>query len=80
MDTFELAWDDALRASALRDIVITLIALAVLLASGFAIALFSLSGRPQQHYLRRLSPDVAATGPAQAQLTAQANMPGSTAR
>ncbi len=104
--TAELAWDDALRASALRDIItapivlgfwglvfnasdhaneggpagtVTLIVLAILLASAFGVALFSLTTRPAQHYLRRLWPDVAAA--AQVQLsTAQANTPGSSAR
>lgn len=96
----ELAWDDALRSLAIRDMVsaplfvgvysaVMLVAAAMpafrvvddltgLIVTGAIIGLIavvaitamvvSLLGRPQQHYLRRLWPEVAAAGDA---LTAQ---------
>jgi hypothetical protein len=88
----ELAWNDALRARAMRDIasapmclgawgalaVIITLATAtdglifaatggvLVFAATFAAAAFSIATKPQQHYLRRLWPDVAAAARATA--------------
>jgi hypothetical protein len=95
----ELAWDDALRAQSLREIVtaplslgswgalavlftlldatdavgfggiatfwVGAIGLAIVLIALFAAAGISIATKPQQHYLRRLWPDVAATAKAE---------------